>query len=108
MTGSLECYQLALLLGGGRELSWDPRAAPRSLEGVKRAGGDKAFLSPSFRQVLPFLRGPLPFLSLSYSHTPWLFPASRARWPRVQLDSCSMHSRQSSTSLPELEGRLCR
>lgn len=77
-------------------------AARRGLEGVKRAGGDKAFLYPSFQQVLPCLLGPLPFLSLSYSHTPWLFPASR-----VQLDSCSRHSRQSSTSLPELEGRLC-
>lgn len=74
---------------------------------MKRTGGDKAFLSPSFRQVFPFPWGALPFLSLSYSLTPWLSPASRASWSWVQLGSCSRHSRQSSTSLPALGGRLC-
>lgn len=102
VTVPLECCQLALLLGGDRELSWDPRAAPRSLEGVKRTGGDKAFLSPSFQQVPPFLWGPL---SLCYSLTPWLSPASRASWSLVQLGSCSRHSRHSS--LPCQSWGLC-
>lgn len=91
---------------GGREPSGGP---PGQHQGARRERKElvvtEAFLSPSFWQVLPFLRGPLPFLSLSYSRTPWLFPASRAR---VRLDSCSRHSRQSSASLPELEGRSCR
>lgn len=103
----------ALLLGRvwwqGAEQGYLRGAALRSLEGAKRAGGDEAFFfSPSFWQVLPCLWGPLPFLSLIYSRTRWLFPASRARRSRVQLDSYIRHSTRSSTSLPELEGRSCR